>query len=506
MRCRLAPRVWKGKCQTVSDVAIRSFPNLVKDIHTGCYIDGLWRDATDGRRFVVLNPADEQVLVEVADGDRSDGALALDAADDALSAWASTAPRYRSEILRRAYELMIERREFLAELVVWENGKTLSDARTEVSYAAEFFRWFAEEAVRNYGSVYRAPSGENQVILIHQPIGVSVLVTPWNFPAAMLTRKLAPALGAGCTVVCKPAEDTPLTALAITAILEEAGVPPGVVNTVPTSTPAILVEDWLSDRRVRKVSFTGSTEVGRVLMRQAADGILNCSFELGGNAPFIVFADCDLELAVSAAMASKMRNAGQACTAANRFYVERPIAQAFSERFAEKMGALHVGFGLDGTTEVGPLINKDALDKVSGIVSGAIADGARPLVGGSRRGDKGFFFEPTVLGDVPTGSAILSTEIFGPVAPVSAFDTDEEVLERANDTTRGLVAYVFTGDLARGMRIAERVETGMIGLNRPVISDPATPFGGVKESGLGREGGPGGMAEFLETKYIATNW
>jgi succinate-semialdehyde dehydrogenase/glutarate-semialdehyde dehydrogenase len=473
---------------------------------TQLLVGGQWIDASDGHTFDVTDPATGEVVAVVADASVQDGLAAVTAAADALPGWAATPPRQRAEVLRRTFELMTERTDELARLIVRENGKALADARGEVTYAAEFFRWFAEEAVRAGGELQTAPSGTNRILVLRQPIGVSVLVTPWNFPAAMATRKIGPALAAGCTVVLKPASDTPLTALALGALLGDAGVPAGVVNVLPSRRSGAVVGAMLHDPRVRKLSFTGSTEVGRGLLREAADCVVNCSMELGGNAPFIVFDDADLDSAVAGAMVAKMRNGGEACTAANRFLVQRGIASEFGKRLAQTMGAMRVGPGLEEGVQLGPLINAAGRDKVASLVDGAVSDGARIAVGGSVPDGPGFFYPPTVLVDVPAGAAILREEIFGPVAPLVVFDTDEEAVALANDSEYGLVAYVYTGDLQRGLRCSEALESGMVGLNRPIVSDPAAPFGGVKQSGLGREGGHDGLLEFLESKYIAVAW
>ena len=401
---------------------------------------------------------------------------------------------------------MMQRQQELAELIVRENGKALSDAVGEVRYAAEFFRWYAEEAVRAIGEVARAPSGTNRIMVLLQPIGVSVLVTPWNFPAAMATRKIGPALAAGCTVVLKPASDTPLTALAIAAVLEEAGVPPGVVNVIPSARSGKVVGAMLHDPRVRKLSFTGSTEVGRVLLAQAADCVVSSSMELGGNAPFLVFDDADVEAAVQGAMIAKMRNGGQACTAANRFLVQKGIAPAFVQRFTEAMRAVKVGNGLESGVGLGPLINAAAVNSVQELVDETVGAGARVLTGGRRPDGRGYFYPPTVLDRVPRTARILTQEIFGPVAPIVEFEDEDQAIELANDTEYGLVSYLYTSDLRRGLRVAERLEAGMVGLNRGVVSDPAAPFGGVKQSGLGREGSHDGLLEFLEKKYVALDW
>jgi succinate-semialdehyde dehydrogenase/glutarate-semialdehyde dehydrogenase len=473
---------------------------------TQLLIAGAWVDASDRSTFEVDDPATGEVIAEVANGTVEDGLAAVTAASEALPAWAATAPRQRAEILRRTFELMTQRAEDFARLIVRENGKALSDARGEVTYAAEFFRWFAEEAVRAEGHVQTAPAGTNRILVLRQPIGVSVLITPWNFPAAMATRKIGPALAAGCTVILKPASDTPLTALAMGALLTEAGVPAGVVNVLPSRRSGPVIGAMLHDPRVRKLSFTGSTEVGRGLLREASDCVVNCSMELGGNAPFVVFDDADLESAVAGAMIAKMRNGGEACTSANRFLVQRGIAEAFSTRLAESMGALRVGPGLAEGTQLGPLINAAGRDKVMSLVTSAVQDGARLAVGGTVPDGPGFFYPATVLVDVPVDAGILREEIFGPVAPIVVFDTEDEAVRLANDTEYGLVAYVYTRDLQRGLRFSEALESGMVGINRPLVSDPAAPFGGVKQSGLGREGGHDGLLEFMESKYIAVSW
>jgi succinate-semialdehyde dehydrogenase/glutarate-semialdehyde dehydrogenase len=468
------------------------------------FISGKWVPAAS--RFDVIDPATGDVITSVSDGSVDDALAAVDAASAAFPAWAASAPRQRAEILRRAFELMTARADDLAKLISLENGKALVDARGEVTYAAEFFRWYAEEAVRADGLVTTAPSGANKILVVRQPVGVCVLVTPWNFPAAMATRKIGPALAAGCTVVLKPASDTPLTALAMAAILAEAGVPDGVVNVLPSRSSGKVVSAMLHDPRVRKVSFTGSTEVGRVLLAQAADNVVNTSMELGGNAPFVVFEDADLDAAIEGAMIAKMRNGGEACTAANRFYVASAVAADFAGRLAERMAALRVGPGTSEETQVGPLVNEDTVGKVDSLVKAAVEAGATAKTGGTRPDGPGFYYPPTVLTDVSPSSAILREEIFGPVAPIVTFDSEEEAVRLANDTEFGLVAYVYTRDLARGLRVSEAIEAGMVGLNRGLVSDPAAPFGGVKQSGVGREGGHEGMLDYLESKYIAVSW
>jgi succinate-semialdehyde dehydrogenase/glutarate-semialdehyde dehydrogenase len=475
-------------------------------VPTQLFIGGRRVDSSDGATFEVEDPSTGESIAILANGTVEDGLDAVGAAHAALPGWSATAPRRRAEVLRRAFELMTERTEDLARLIVRENGKALTDARGEVTYAAEFFRWFAEEAVRAGGDLHTAPSGTNRILVLRQPIGVSVLVTPWNFPAAMATRKIGPALAAGCTVILKPASDTPLTALALGVLLEDAGVPAGVVNVLPSRRSGPVVSAMLHDPRVRKLSFTGSTEVGRGLLREASDCVVSCSMELGGNAPFIVFDDADVEAAVAGAMVAKMRNGGEACTSANRFLVQRGIAPVFSRRLTETMAALRVGPPLEDGVQLGPLINAAGRAKVDELVAAAVAGGARVACGGRLPDGPGYFYPATVLLDVGAGSSILREEIFGPVAPIVIFDTDEEAVALANDTEFGLVAYIYTGDLARGLRVSEAVESGMIGLNRPLVSDPAAPFGGVKQSGLGREGGHDGLLEFLESKYVAVTW
>jgi succinate-semialdehyde dehydrogenase / glutarate-semialdehyde dehydrogenase len=492
---------------TVADAhSSEAVVTLVRSVPTDLWIGGQWRPSADGRRIDVLDPASGTKLADVADGTVEDGLAAVTAAAAALPEWAARPPRQRAEVLRRAFDIMTERAEDLARLIVLENGKALPDARGEVAYAAEFFRWFSEEAVRAVGDVQTAPAGTNRIVVLRQPIGVAVLVTPWNFPAAMATRKIGPALAAGCSVILKPASETPLTALALAQLLNDAGVPPGVVNVLPSRRSGPVVSAMLHDPRVRKLSFTGSTDVGQRLLREAADSVVSASMELGGNAPFIVFDDADPEAAVAGAMVAKMRNGGEACTAANRFYVQRGIADEFSAAFAAAMGTLQMGPGLDAGTQLGPLVNQPGRDKVIELVEDAVARGATVMAGGQTPPGDGWFYPPTVLSGVAPGSSILAEEIFGPVAPIVVFDTEDEAVRLANDTEYGLVAYVYTRDLARGLRVGEALEAGMVGLNRALVSDPAAPFGGVKQSGLGREGGHDGMLEYLESKYIAVQW
>src|SRR5438552_13062064 len=479
---------------------------LISVRHTDLYVDGGWRPASDGQRIEVTDPATAEVIATVASASVEDALLAVEAAEKAFRPWSARPPRERAEMLRKTFELMMRDRDKLAELMVRENGKTLAEARGEVAYAAEFFRWFSEEAVRNIGSVSIAPSGANRILVEHQAIGVSVLVTPWNFPAAMATRKIGPALAAGCTVVLKPASETPLSALAVADLLERAGVPKGVVNVIPSKRSSEVVKVMLKDARVRKLSFTGSTEVGRILLGQAAERVVSCSMELGGNAPFIVLEDADLDAAVQGAMVAKMRNAGQACTAANRFYVQRAIASSFTEKLIAAMGALKVGNGLDASVAVGPLVNAATRDKVDDLVQDTVARGARLRLGGQRLAGPGYFYPPTVLDRVPGDARVLREEIFGPVAPIVEFDDEDQAVRFANDTEYGLVSYLYTKDLRRGLRLAERLEAGMVGLNRGLVSDPAAPFGGMKQSGIGREGGHDGLLEFMEKKYVAVEW
>lgn len=478
----------------------------IAHVPTDLFIGGKWQAAAGAGRFDVINPANERVLASVADAGVADGIKAVEAAAAAGPAFAKMPPRQRAEILRRCFDLMTRDSDKLARLISLENGKALGDARGEVAYAAEFFRWFAEEAVRINGDISTAPSGANRILVQYQPIGVALMITPWNFPAAMATRKIAPALAAGCTCILKPAEETPLTAFAVAVLLQEAGIPGGVVNVISTSQPAVVVDAILHDPRVRKLSFTGSTEVGRLLLRGAADQVINSSMELGGNAPFVVFDDADLDAAIEGAMIAKMRNGGEACTAANRFYVQRGVAEAFSIRFAERMKALVVGDGTDARTTCGPLINAAAVAKMSSLLKDAVSKGARVVTGGETPQRCGYFFAPTVLTEVPADAALLHEEIFGPVAPIVVFDDEATAIKLANATEYGLVAYVYTRDLARGLRVSEAIESGMIALNRGLVSDPAAPFGGVKQSGLGREGSHHGMLEFMEAKYIAANW
>ncbi len=467
------------------------------------YVGGAWRDAEGGSTMPVEDPATGETLCEVADAGVADGAAALDAAVAAQHDWAATPPHERSEVLHRAFALMQERSDDLALLMTLEMGKSLAESKGEIAYAAEFFRWFSGEALRIDGYFKQAGNGASRVLVMKQPVGPCLFITPWNFPAAMGTRKIAPAVAAGCTMVVKPAEQTPLSMLALARLLEDAGLPPGVLNVVPTSSSSELAKPLIADPRLRKLSFTGSTPVGRTLIAQASEQVLKTSMELGGNAPFVVFEDADLDAAVEQAMVAKMRNMGEACTSANRFHVQESVAEEFAARLTERMQALTLGHGADEGTDVGPLIDADQRGKVAELVEDAVAKGATAVTGGGIREGAGYFFEPTVLTGVPTDARLLKEEIFGPVAPIATFTTEEEAIAAANDTEYGLVAYLFTRDLSRALRVSEALETGMIGLNQGLVSNAGAPFGGVKQSGLGREGGNEGIAEYLETKYVA---
>ena len=468
------------------------------------FIDGQWRDASDGARFPVYNPADESLLCDVASASVDDARAALDAADRAQREWAARSPRERSVVLSRAFELFSARLDEFARLITLENGKARSDAMGEAAYAAEFFRWYAEEAVRVEGHYGLAPASGARTLVHQKPAGLALLITPWNYPAAMGTRKIAPALAAGCGVIIKPASETPLTMLALMPLLAEAGVPAGLISVLPTRRTGAVIDQLLDDRRVRVVSFTGSTEVGRTLLQGAARQILNPAMELGGNAPFIVCADADIDAAVDGLMVAKMRNLGEACTAANRIYVHRQVEAEFVDKYVAKMAALRVGNGLDEGVDVGPLVNRATRDKVASLVEDALRRGANCHLGGQVPEGPGHFYPPTVLTDVPADAACCSDEIFGPVAAIQTFDDEAEVIARANDTDYGLVAYLYCGELGRGLRLGEQLDFGMLGLNRGLVSDPAAPFGGVKQSGIGREGGREGMLEFMETQYIST--
>ncbi len=468
-------------------------------IKTDLYINGQWVKGES--TLPVYDPSNNTVIAEVQIAGDKECDAAITAAYEAFPLWSKTAPRFRAEILRKAFELMIAESDHLARLVSMENGKVLSDAKGEIAYAAEFFRWFSEEAVRIAGDFRHSPSGDKRILVTHQPIGVSLLITPWNFPAAMATRKIGPALAAGCTVILKPATETPLTALAIVDILERAGVPKGVVNLILPAKTGPAISKMLHDPRVMNLSFTGSTEVGRVLLREASDRIIRCSMELGGNAPFVVLDDANIAEAVKGAMVAKMRNGGAACTAANRIYVARKIAKEFTAEFAKAMAALNMAPGLDEGAQLGASVSIKERNKIAALVETAVKDGGKIVIGGVIPNSDGAFYPPTVI-EVSKTNAILQSEVFGPVAPIVIFDTDEEAIALANETDFGLVSYVYSTDLTRAIRMAEAMQSGMVAINRGVISDPAAPFGGVKQSGLGREGGFDGIHEFLETKYI----
>ncbi len=480
--------------------------DIISKTPTQLYIGGQWKPASDGAQFTVYDPATETALVDVSNATVDDCLSAVDAAEAAGKIWSATSPRNRGEILRKAFELMVERKDYFAKLISLEEGKTYAEAIGEMAYASEFYRWYAEEAPRNLGQFSRSPAGNNNIMVSHKPVGVCLLITPWNFPAAMATRKIGPALAAGCTVILKPASETPLTALALAALMEEAGVPAGVVNVVPSRNSGKVVSAMLDDDRVRKISFTGSTEVGRILLSQAAQKIISSSMELGGNAPLVVLEDADLDVAVEGALVAKMRNAGESCIGANRMYVHSSLYEEFSRQLSEKMSVLKVGPGLEEDVDVGPLVNADTRDKVMELVNGAVDAGARILTGGKPLQRPGFFFEPTVLVDVAPDSDILHEEIFGPVAPIVSFETDEQVIALANDTDFGLAAYVFGKNVGRALAVAQKIEAGVMGVNRGFISDPAAPFGGMKQSGIGREGAHEGLLEFVETQYIAVEW
>jgi len=478
---------------------------VVEAVSPKLFIGGQWRDASGGAALKVEDPSTGEPLCEVADADEADARAALDAAVQARQDWAAHPPRERGEILRRAFERITAQIEDLALLMTLEMGKPLAESKAEISYAAEFFRWFAEEAVRIDGRYAVAPNGKGRLLTMKQPVGPCLLITPWNFPMAMGTRKIGPAVAAGCTMVIKPARQTPLSMLALVRILADCGLPDGVLNVLTTSRSGSTMSALLADPRLRKLSFTGSTEVGRTLIAQAAGNVLRVSMELGGNAPFIVFADADLDAAVEGALLAKMRNIGEACTAANRFHVAEPVAAAFAERLAQRMAAMRIGRGTEDGVQVGPLIDGAAVEKVDELVSDAVGRGAKAIVGGRAADGRGYFYQPTVLAEVPPDARVLKEEIFGPVAPVASFDDEQAAIEAANDTEYGLVAYVYTSDLRRAFRVVEALETGMVGLNQGMVSNPAAPFGGVKQSGVGREGGPEGIAEYLEIKYVAMN-
>jgi succinate-semialdehyde dehydrogenase/glutarate-semialdehyde dehydrogenase len=488
----------------VSDLTVSERAReVIAKVSTGVFIDGQWGEATSGARFNIINPATEEIIASVADGGPEDAHRAIETAGRVQKTWAKTSPRERSEILRRAYDLVMARQDEIALIMTTEMGKPLAEAKGEIAYAADYFRWFSEEAVRIGGDHTTSGDGKTRVLVSREPVGPVVLVTPWNFPLAMGMRKIGPAIAAGCTIVFKPAALTPLTSLALVDILTEAGLPAGVINVVCTSKASSVVTPWMESGIARKISFTGSTEVGIRLLEQAAKHVMRTSMELGGNAPFIVFEDADLDRAIEGAVAAKMRNMGEACTAANRIFVQRPIADEFARRLGARLRGLSVGNGAEPGIDVGPLVEEKALRKVEELVEDAIGKGARVVTGGSRPDRPGYFYAPTVLSGVSPEANLMSEEIFGPVAPVIPFDTEEEAIARANDTPYGLVGYLFTQDVDRGFRVGEALEVGMIGLNTGIVANAAAPFGGVKASGLGREGGKVGIEEFLEYKYMA---
>jgi succinate-semialdehyde dehydrogenase / glutarate-semialdehyde dehydrogenase len=479
--------------------------SVVDSVQKKLYIGGEWRDASGSATLEVIDPATEEPIAEVADASPEDAKAALDAAVAAQSEWGATPPNDRAGILWKAFELMVERTDELGTLMTLEMGKPVAESKAEIAYAADFFRWFSGEALRIDGNYKQFANGTSRVLVMKQPVGPSLMITPWNFPMAMGTRKVGPALAAGCTSVIKPAQQTPLSMLAMAQILEEAGLPAGALNIITTSKSGPTTGPLIEDVRLRKLSFTGSTEVGRTLIEASAKNVLKVSMELGGNAPFLIFDDADLDSAVDGALLAKMRNIGEACTSANRFHVAEPVREEFERRLAEKMGALKLGRGTEEDVKVGPLIDQPSREKVSELVQDALDKGATRVVGGEIPDGRGYFYPPTVLGGVPDDARVLKEEIFGPVAPVTSFESEEDAIARANDTEYGLVAYVFTRDIKRALRVCEGLETGMVGLNQGMVSNAGAPFGGVKQSGIGREGGKDGLEEFLETKYVAVN-
>jgi succinate-semialdehyde dehydrogenase / glutarate-semialdehyde dehydrogenase len=476
---------------------------VLDGVKTQLYINGEWRDAGEGGTIPVEDPATGETIAEVPDATAEDADAALGAAHETFQEFRDHPPRERGDILRRAYDLITERADDLALLMTLEMGKPVAESKAEIAYAANFFRWYSEEAVRINGRFTVNETGAGRVLTMQQPVGPCVFITPWNFPLAMGTRKVGPAIAAGCTIVVKPAKQTPLSMLALAQILEQAGLPGGVLNVITAKRSGEVIEPLLKDPRTRKLSFTGSTEVGRKLIEQSAEQILRVSMELGGNAPFLVFEDADLDAAVEGAMLAKMRNVGEACTAANRFHVHESVAEEFAAKLAERMAPLRVGRGTEPDVDVGPLIDSAQRDKVAELVEDAIQHGARLALGGHVLPGSGYFYEPTVLTGVPDDARVLAEEIFGPVAPIATFSSEEQALEAANRTEYGLVAYLYTRDLSRALRVSEGIETGMVGLNQGIVSNPAAPFGGVKQSGFGREGGFEGISEYLETKYVA---
>ncbi len=479
--------------------------NVIDGVKKQLYIGGEWSDASEGGTLAVEDPATGESLCEIADAQPDDAIAAIEAASEAQADWAKYPPRERGEILRRAFEMITEQIDDLALLMTLEMGKPVPDSQAEITYASEFFRWYSEQAVRINGSYSISPDGNQRILTMKQPVGPCLMITPWNFPMAMGTRKIGPAVAAGCTMVMKPAKQTPLSMLKLAEILEEAGLPAGVLNVVTSSSSSDVIPPIISDPRLRKLTFTGSTPIGRQLMEQASEQVLRVSMELGGNAPFLVFEDADIDDAVAGAMVAKMRNIGEACTAANRFHVAGSVADEFAEKLAEQMGQMKVARGTEEGAEVGPLIDEDQRSKVANLVDDALDKGAKALVGAQKIDGHGYFYQPTVLNDVPKEAELRYEEIFGPVAPIFSFDSEEEAIDAANDTEYGLVAYVFTSNLKRALRVVEGLEVGMVGLNQGMVSNAAAPFGGVKQSGFGREGGYEGIEEYLETKYVAIN-
>jgi succinate-semialdehyde dehydrogenase/glutarate-semialdehyde dehydrogenase len=478
---------------------------VVDKVEKKLYIGGEWRDASGGDTLEVLDPATEEPLCEIADGTPEDAMAALDVAVETQEEWAATPPNDRAGILWKAFEALTERADELALLMTLEMGKPVAESKAEIIYAADFFRWFSGEALRIDGNYKQFANGTSRVLVMKQPVGPSLMITPWNFPMAMGTRKVGPAIAAGCTIVMKPAQQTPLSMLALGQILEESGLPGGVFNILTTSSSSKTTGPLIQDPRLRKLSFTGSTEVGRTLIEASAQNVLKTSMELGGNAPFLIFEDADLDAAVDGALLAKMRNIGEACTSANRFHVAEPVREEFQRRLGEKMGGLKIGRGTEEDVKVGPLIDQPSREKVADLVQDALDKGATRVVGGEIPDGRGYFYSPTVLGGVPENARVNKEEIFGPVAPVGSFESEDDAIARANDTEYGLVAYVFTRDIKRAIRVCEGLETGMVGLNQGMVSNAGAPFGGVKQSGIGREGGTEGLEEFLETKYVAVN-
>jgi succinate-semialdehyde dehydrogenase/glutarate-semialdehyde dehydrogenase len=488
----------------MSTISAPEEQSVVDNVPKQLYIGGKWQDGANGT-FSVEDPATGESLCEIADASPDDAMAALDAAVEAGPEWAAHPPRERGEILRRAFETIVAHEDELALLMTLEMGKPLKESKAEVAYGAEFLRWFSEQAVRIEGRYATSPNGQGRLLTMQQPVGPCLLITPWNFPLAMGTRKVGPAIAAGCTAVVKPAQLTPLSMLMLVKILEDAGLPKGVLNLVSSTSSGGTMGPLIADPRLRKLSFTGSTEVGKKLMEQASTNLLRLSMELGGNAPFIVFDDADIDDAVQGALIAKMRNIGEACTAANRFHVAESVAEPFAAKLAEKLKAMKVGRGTEDGIEVGPLIDNNQRSKVSELVDDAVGRGAKALVGGHARDGAGYFYDPTVLTDVPEDANLMREEIFGPVAPVRSFDDEDAAIAAANDTEYGLVAYLYTSDVKRALRVSEKLETGMVGLNQGMVSNAAAPFGGIKQSGFGREGGPEGIQEYLEIKYVAVN-